>query len=87
MEESPDTDIESLLYEIEQLQKEIYDITFLKDFMRVWTLVYTAILCKASYLMYNQRSSTFHTAIHLLLIPYGIALLEQIYSSSNIFHS
>lgn len=77
-EESPDTDIESLLYEIEQLQKEIHAIIFLKDFMKVWTIVFTAILCKVSYRMYKQHSSTFRTAMHLLLIPYSVSMLEQL---------
>lgn len=80
-DESPDTDIESLLYEIEALQKEIHDITFMKDFMHIWTLVYTAILCKASYLTYKQRSSTFRTAIHLLLIPYVVSFMQQTHIS------
>lgn len=75
-----DTDITGLLQEIEQLQKEMHTITFMKDFMLVWTIVFTFIICKCSYILYVQKStSTLRMALYLLRIPYIVAILKQLH--------
>lgn len=73
-----DTEITDLLYEIEGLQKELQNIVFMKDFLRIWVTLHTFIICKCSYLFYKQNSSsTLRTALHLLFIPYFVSMIEM----------